>query len=667
MLRVTKSIFDSLGVRLPDRRVSTAEILEGCQNPVRLPLERLTGIRERRLAGEGLFSIDLAEQAVADCLAHSPVRAADYDVLVCTNISRRDGPNEFTYEPAAALTLKKRLGFDKAFALDLTNACAGMWTGVYLVDALIRTGEIRHGMVVSGEYISYLIETAQREITDFMDPQIASLTLGDAGVAVSMGLSPSPDVGLHDLDLYTLSKYSPYCVAKPTDKAHGGAVMYTDAIKVTEAVVPHAARHAKLVVDRNGWPLDRIDHIIPHQTSQLTMQEAKKEIQRLYQYDFGDCFLNNLAERGNTSSNSHFLAIADAIQAGDVKPGENLAFCISGSGQTTGTALYTMDQLPQRLSNGKTMSDTASATKGAVASSLPVLMAIDATALAEPASGRCADTLALLDSAAQACLQQSRFPKEEIDLLISCGTYRSEFVMEPAIAALAGGRLLMNEDRSPADEHKTLAFDVISGPVGFLKSCYLAAELARAGQLEQAMLLASEVENNREVDPDNLLGIREMASATVLHESPDGETGFEAFCFRDFLDYHERERTVGSWNAQGKAFLQSQRCPDRQQTFAACIEQTVVEFFAEQGLEREEIALLLPPQISRAFVESLAQQLGFLREQTVCIAEATDYASSSVPASYGYACEQGLAQPGDLGLIVSCGAGIQVGCALYRF
>ena len=70
--------------------------------------------------------------------------------------------------------------------------------------------------------------------------------------------------------------------------------------------------------------------------------------------------------------------------------------------------------------------------------------------------------------------------------------------MEPAIAALAGGRLEMNEDRqSGAMKQKTLAFDVISGPVGFLKTCHLAAELARAGQVEHTMILASEVENNR--------------------------------------------------------------------------------------------------------------------------------------------------------------------------
>lgn len=666
MRRVTKSIFDAIGVCLPDRRVTTAEILEGCRNPVRLPLERLTGIRERRLAGETQFSIDLAEEACRRCLEGAPVDPRDYDIVVCTNISRRDGANQFSYEPAASVTLKKRLGLERALAIDLTNACAGMWTGVYLVDALVRTGEIRHGLVVSGEYISYLIDTAQREIVDFMDPQIASLTLGDAGVAVSLGLSPSPDVGLHDLDLYTLGKYSPYCVAKPTDKEHGGAVMYTDAIKVTESVVPHAARHAKQVVDRNGWALDRIDHIIPHQTSRLTMQEAQKEIQRLYSYDFGERFLNNLAERGNTSSNSHFLAIYDAIHGGKIRAGDDLVFCISGSGQTTGTALYTCDDLPRRVRgelHGRAMNGVAPA-----ASTLPAQLAFEGIATAKPADGEDADTLTLLESAATKCLEECGAATDDVDLLLSVGTYRTDFVMEPAIAALAAGRLKMNDDRAPDDEHKTLAFDLMNGPVGFLKACYLASELARAGALERAMILAGEVENNRRVQPDQLLGVEEMASAAVLSESADGEAGFLAFAFRDFLDAHDLERVDGGWNSEGKAFVQIERQPELWKRCLECVAEAAAEFLTGEGVAADEVSLLVPPQVSTGFVSACADRLNLPAARTVTVPGLTNnLATSSVPAGLLAARQSGAARPGDLALVLSVGAGVQTGCALYRF
>ena len=68
MTQTANSIIESIGVYLPPRQVTTDEILKGCVNRVRVPLERLTGIQSRHRAGESEFSIDLAIKAVEDCL-----------------------------------------------------------------------------------------------------------------------------------------------------------------------------------------------------------------------------------------------------------------------------------------------------------------------------------------------------------------------------------------------------------------------------------------------------------------------------------------------------------------------------------------------------------------------------------------------------------------------
>ena len=52
-----------------------------------------------------------------------------------------------------SLSLKETLGARRAMSFDISNACAGMMTGVFIVNDLIRQGRIRRGMVVSGEYI----------------------------------------------------------------------------------------------------------------------------------------------------------------------------------------------------------------------------------------------------------------------------------------------------------------------------------------------------------------------------------------------------------------------------------------------------------------------------------------------------------------------------------
>lgn len=690
----SRSIFESIGVALPERRVTTHEIVAGCRNAVRLPLERLTGIRERRIAGDGQFSIDLAEAAVRDCLERSGALAADIDLIVCTNISRRDDADMFSYEPATSVKLKKRLGMPRAIALDLSNACAGMWTGVYAVDAMLRTGRVGRALVVSGEYISYLIDTAQREIVDFMDPQIASLTLGDAGVAVMMTLGPNTGAGLVDLELYTLGKYAPFCIAKPTDQAHGGAMMLTDAIKVTEAVVPHAARHAKLVLDRNGWALDAVDHVVPHQTSQLTMQEGMREIDRMYGHALQDRCVNNLPERGNTSSNSHFLAIFDASQRGELKPQGRVVCCISGSGQTTGTALYNLDDLPTRLhanpingakpANGAIHVNGASSTNGdshtngdhlngsvkrltqGAPTAVPVSLRFESVAVHRPAAGVAADTLNMLESAARDCLTRSTVAMEDVQLLLSTTMYRSEFVMEPAIAALAAGRLGMNDDRPAGHAQKTLAFDVMNGPVGFLKACFLATELASVGKVRAAMVLASEVENNRGFDPDQLLGVEELASAVMMTESADGG-GLLAFAFEDHLDFFDRESIVGGWDAAGRPRLWRRNCPKLLDAYSAALRRSAKSFLDEQQLTVADIRLVLPPQVGGDFPYRIARELGFAPEQAICCDSRANLATSSIPCGIQAAVDSGRAKPGDLALLLAVGAGVQTACALYEF
>ncbi len=349
MPRTTTSLIESIGVSLPNRRVSTREILDGCKNRVRVPLERVTGIKERPCAGEGVYALDLAMQSVEQCLKRSRHSAQDFDLIVSCSISPYDRENHFSFEPPTSLWIKKEFGCHNALALDISNACAGMWTGVVLADLMIRVGSIQRAIVVSGEYITHLTDAAQSQIISHMDPQLASLTLGDAGVAVALERSPNPRLGFLDLDLYTLSNLSSYCVAKESPIPGHLAVMYTDPVKVTTSVVPLCAEHATNMLEQNQHSLSDVQHIIPHQTSRLTMQDAVKEIAKTHDQDFGDRLVNNLEYRGNTSSNSHFLAIYDTIQNGRIRSNDLVLFSISGSGQSIGSGVYRFDDLPNRM------------------------------------------------------------------------------------------------------------------------------------------------------------------------------------------------------------------------------------------------------------------------------------------------------------------------------
>ena len=49
------------------------------------------------------------------------------------------------------------------------------------------------------------------------------------------------------------------------------------------------------------------------------------------------------------------------------------------------------------------------------------------------------------------------------------------------------------------------------------------------------------------------------------------------------------------------------------------------------------------------------------------VGEGPDLFSSSLPYAFEYAQKKQLTRPGDTGLMISVGSGLQVGCAIYHF
>src|SRR3984957_5899454 len=162
----------------------------GPPHPTGIDLERLTGVHERRIAGEGEDSYTLALAAARDALAYANCAGEDLDVLIVSSITHYVGGLRMQLDPPLSVSLKSALGAHRALSFDISNACAGMMTGVFILNDLIRSGRIRRGMVVSGEYISQLGRNAALEIRTIMDEQLASLTLGDAGAAAILGRAP---------------------------------------------------------------------------------------------------------------------------------------------------------------------------------------------------------------------------------------------------------------------------------------------------------------------------------------------------------------------------------------------------------------------------------------------------------------------------------------------
>ncbi|NIO82505.1 MAG: 3-oxoacyl-ACP synthase [Candidatus Aminicenantes bacterium] len=664
------TIIESFGVYLPPKSVSTKEVLKGCKKKVLLPLERLTGIKSRRMAGETEFSIDLAKKAIEECLAYSKYKPENVDMLICCNISRYDAPLRVSFEPNTSAKLKKHFGFHNALIFDLTNACTGMWTGVSIVDTFLNLGMIQCGMVVSGEYITHLIQTAQKEIKGVTDKRVACLTLGDAGAALILERAPDNNIGFHEIDLYTVGRYSQYCTAMVTDQEHGGAIMLTDTFKLTAVNLQHAIMHADYTRKRIGWSPDTFQHLIMHQVSKMSLDGAIRKINKLYQRNIcnQDNVINNLIERGNTATTTHMVALKDCIEQNRVKSGDNVFFSIYGSGLTIGSAYYTLDDLPDRMQRQE-----VSKQKPRELNPLPSprfrvesIGTIPTITEAKDVNG---DSLELSKMAAEECLKNSSYDRSDIDLLIYTGVYRKDFLCEPAIATLLAGQLSINADINSLDQKRTFAFDIFNGGVGFLNACYVAIQMIRAKKLKNAMIITSEIENNADAFPEKQLGLQETASALILEQTSEdnGKSGFGHFIFDYFTDYLGAFTSHLTW-IDGKAYLNFNKDPNIYDYYCKCIPGTVHKLLSRQGLDISQIKIIFPPQISSSFILKLSDQMNVSKDKFVDIArEGRDLFTSSMPYTFQYAREYHLVDEGDVGLIINTGSGIQVGCAVYYF
>jgi 3-oxoacyl-[acyl-carrier-protein] synthase III len=667
------TIVSSIGAYLPPKIVHSDEVVRGCVRELKFPLQKMTGIRNRRMAGEGEYAIDLAAKAINECLANSPYTPADIDLLICCNISRYDAPVAFSCEPSTAIKLKSMMGFEKAVGFDISNACAGVFTGIYVADSFLKSGAANRAIVVSGEYITHLTKTAQKEIKGFMDTRMACLTLGDSGIALILERGKDKSAGLHELEMFSCGEYWPLCVARTTEEEHGGAIMFTDYLKFAEIDVQHALRHALQIMGQGGWDHSTFDYLILHNTSRTTQSNSIREINKLFKTEVvhDGNYLHCLEERGNTASTSHWIAVAENIASGKIHSGDKVVFGISGSGITLGTALYTFDDLPARLKTPRAERRFPEQFSLNEIYYVPPTKApstkVVAVGVAPSEPGRRSGTIEMLKSAAAAALHQVSYGPRDIEILIHAGVYRDQFLSEPALAAILAGEMRFNSTPEAAFERKTFAFDLLSGGTGFLNACYVAQQLIHTRNMAKAMVVTSEVENNAARDPNNLLGLQETAAAVVLERDLSGSEGFQSFFFRYYLEFLSDFETHGAWSNDGRDYLEIVRNGEWKNAALESILDAVGCYLDSENTTLEKIDWILPPQISTPFIRELAVRL---KVDSSKVIDATRGGPNLFTASFPNALMEARgkgATSGDLGLVIDVGSGIQVTAALYAF
>jgi 3-oxoacyl-[acyl-carrier-protein] synthase III len=328
---------------LPATHLSTAELMASTRHRTSIDLERLTGIRERRVSDGGDDSYTLAAGAALDCLAHSGHTGSELDVVISCSITKfRDGLVQ-CLEPTMSIAVAEAIGATSAMTFDISNACAGMLTGVFILNNWIRQGTIRRGMVVSGEYISPLGRNAAAHIRNIMSRELASLTLGDAGAALLLERAPSGAAGIRVIGFTTIAEHSRLCLAYPADH-EPGARMFTRSQTLQKAAIKDMLPLLREVLDSAGLDITDVDHVIPHQTSARAIRKGMKQITEALGGEPRHAAVVTVDHYGNTASTTHTVALVEEIEAGRIRAGDQVALIALASGLAIGVVLFSADQ-----------------------------------------------------------------------------------------------------------------------------------------------------------------------------------------------------------------------------------------------------------------------------------------------------------------------------------
>ncbi len=218
-----------------------------------------------------------------------------------------------------------------------------------------------------------------------------------------------------------------------------------------------------------------LEHIIPHQTSQLTMNAGIREMRGYLNEDYSDRLINNLRLRGNTSSTVSFRRVCTTPSKKEKSTRTSRSsFAYPAPGNRSVPPFTNSTIFHRECEIRKAVEETRadSAQSEIEINTWPITLAIRGIGFAYPVSESEPDSADMMAAAVDNCLADSTLPKR--DRFARRRLHLSQRVHHgTGMAALVAGRSKLNEDQAADDPEKIFAFDIMNGDVGFLKSVYL--------------------------------------------------------------------------------------------------------------------------------------------------------------------------------------------------
>ncbi len=294
------------GTALPEKVVTNTDLEATLDTSDAWIVER-TGIRERRIGGSTTgLGIDAGRQA----MDMAGVDGTDIDLVLLATST----PDEAM--PASASVIQQALGVTGG-AMDLNAACSGFVYGLVTADGLLRAG-LERILLVGSETMSRLVD---------WDDRGTAILFGDGAGAVVLERSEGPgrilgsDLGSDGSLRHILH-------------AEVGGTIEMDGPEVFRRAVRVMVDSAERALERAGVTVEDLALFVPHQANIRIIDAAARRLGVP-----AEKLATNLDRVGNTSAASIPLVLAEAADAGRLRPGDLVLTIGFGAGMSWASAV----------------------------------------------------------------------------------------------------------------------------------------------------------------------------------------------------------------------------------------------------------------------------------------------------------------------------------------
>jgi 3-oxoacyl-[acyl-carrier-protein] synthase-3 len=327
---LAKAKITALGCYVPPRVLTNQDLEKIVETNDEWIVSR-TGIRERHIAPPEMATSDMAVEAARCALAQRGVDATDLNTIIVCTVT----PDYFF--PSTACLVQNALGARGAWGFDLIAACSGFLYGLTTGAHLVAAGTHKKVLVIGADTMSRIIDYTDRA---------TCILFGDG--AGAMLLEPAADsdddAGFIDFvgeidgsggDFLKMPAGGSRLPASHDTVEKRLHYVHQDGSQVFKYASRKMHEASRELLDRNGFTIDDVALMIPHQANLRIIQAAGDRLgikpERV---------LVNIDRYGNTTAGTLPLGARDAIAQGRLKKGDLVLFAAVGAGYTVGASLW---------------------------------------------------------------------------------------------------------------------------------------------------------------------------------------------------------------------------------------------------------------------------------------------------------------------------------------